>query len=520
MKSCTRILLALLLSLAASSPANAGPFKGGVPTASGSGSGGGSGGSGSSSGGASLPALSGGNTYVDVRGTSRMIQGYSGPLYKMSCTTCTPTTLVISQDVNGRGDESGVAAWNGGAYTTYDGHYSQVTGNYVTAETAAKKMLWNGRKENGVPVMVGGWNATAADYYQGYAGETISVNRNNFSIFGVLRSMGAISPIRYMSINATIEPAGGNTFGHTYKSINNQDSTFFPIVNQLAVYGYVSKPGANVFLHLNQQVSSAKPSLSSSPATLAHLGQDTGIQTFGNSDYAGIVVTSAAPTDTETANIKAALYEAFNVSTDRTNIMIGTPHSLTICGNPGVFNDSIWHQVTPYLSKPLVTGVVGINGQQMVSQLGKMSELTARYEAGASHVIYYLASAVNDIQGLSSMGGNAATITANATTIFNTYMNVKTQLKAQGATVSVIVATGWPVPNFWLTSAQDKLDKAQVFVEWNQMVRDNAVAQGYLVSDEATIDLTNALGDAVHTNRLGEGRRAAKLGPVVESILQ
>lgn len=467
-----------------------------------------------------LPALSNGNSYLDVRGTVRMIEGYTGPLTKLECTTATPTTLNLAQDAYGRQDQSGVAVWNGGAYTRYDGLYNQVTGNYVAAEADAKKMRYEGRTENSIPVMIGGWGATTQSLYQGYPSEAISVNRNDVSIFAVLRTIGAPSPLRYMGlVNSDGDTiSGGNFVGHTFRTTTYLSSGMAPVHNHLAVYGVVGKSGSTV-LHVNNRTTTVA-ALSSSTAVSAYLGvNDSSEGAFSLADYAAIVVTAKAPTDAEAAAIKAALIAAFNIPTDRTNVMVALPHSLTVEANHGVFNDSVWRQYNDHMTVPLEIGVVGVNGRSMGFQSGQLGEVLALYDATAETFGWHLSTPVNDVNGLSSMEGDPAVITANAVSIFNTYMTVKDTLLAAGSNTYVVIATGWPCDAFWSTVGDPgkTADKRQVLIEVNQLLRDNAAAEGYLISDEATINLTGALGDSVHTNRVGGGYRAAIGAPVTDN---
>jgi hypothetical protein len=310
----------------------------------------------------------------------------------------------------------------------------------------------------------------------------------------------------------------GNFVGHQFRTNNYADSFLAPVHNHLAVYGIVGK-ASNTVMHINNRAKTLAAQ-SSIAATKAYLGMDNSSPTtFALADYAAIVVTAKAPTDAEVLAIKAALISAFNVPTDRTNVMVALPHSLTVEANYGVFNDSVWRQYNDHMSVPLEIGVVGVNGRSMGYQLNTagLGEVLALYDASAATFCWHLSTPVNDVNGLGDMGGNPTTITANATTIFNNYMTVMATLLAAGPNAFGVIATGWPVNSFWLGDAQRKLDKAQVLIEVNQMLRDNATAGGYLISDEATINLAGALGDAVHTNRVGGGRRAAIGGPVTNN---
>ena len=211
----------------------------------------------------------------------------------------------------------------------------------------------------------------------------------------------------------------------------------------------------------------------------------------------------------------------FNIPTARTNVMVAMPHSLCFNLTLQTYNRTCWKQMMPSLTHQLDVGLVAQAGKAMGTQQSQIADLTYVYEPGVSRFIYYFGSAVNDIQALSSgfAGGDPTLIANAAATIYNTYLAVWNTLKAQGSNVRGVWATNWAVPSFWSgTDSQTKTDKAAVLLAVNQKFRDNAAVQGYVVSDEATIDTTGALGDAVHTNELGNTRRAAVQAPVIDAL--
>lgn len=474
-----------------------------------------------------LPALSGGNSYVDVRATVRLIENYTGPLYKLYCSTASPTTLTINQDVNGIGDESGVLAWAGSGDVFFDGHYSQMTGNYCPALSNAKKMLWRGRKEGNIPCAIGGWNATTSVLDQGYPGEAISVNRQNVAIYTIMRPEPVSQAAMYASLETSAPAlsfaitARGSSGTHCVRAEggNTRVSTLLPPVNRATIIGQISSPSA-----LKIRVGTRRQSFAattSGAAVLSYMGRNTtNTEAFAVANYIGHIVTASCPTDDEDDAIAAAVLSILGADTNRSNILHAIPHSLAANLNAGVFNNSMWKQIMPLLDGPLEIVVTAVNGRSMATQLAsEMTDITNTYDATATNYIYYMGGAVNDVNALASgfANGNTTIINSSAQAIFDTYMDMKDALKAQGANVHVIIHKMWlPLSNFWTGTTQDRADKGAVLTAFNALLDANAVTEGYAVSDETSV---NSLSDTVHTGETGEGQRAPALAPHINAII-
>ena len=479
-----------------------------------------------------LPTLTSGAAYVYAGGFRRMVDGYTGNLAKLYCATGTPSTLlIIAQDANGNADMSGVATWSGGSTNIeVDGWYNQLTGNYTASPSGNRPVYKVESTLNGNVLADTGWasNGTTLNFVQGLPSEAFTANRNNMASFAVHRYNGMPeNTSRVITVNdgATVTQMALN---HTRYNLNGGvspatlDTELFAPVNKLSVSGFSSN-GTNLTFHQNDQSYNGSAQSSAAVAT-TWFGMSSTVSTqWGRCSLAGGVTIAPNPDASEIAAIKAALYDIWTVKRSTTHRMTVIPHSLAMEYNTLGRNRSTWFYLNALLNKDVHINVVAENGRTLAAQMTtNVADVTACYDAAATTHTLFMLNAVNDIQNLSSgfAGGNAGLITAAATTLYNTYITAKNVWTALGANAKVIIGTGWqPISTFWSGTAQDILDKAQVMVEWNALIIANATAEGYKVADDATIDLTSALADTVHTNPVGAARRAAKDAIPINEII-
>lgn len=476
-----------------------------------------------------LPTL-GSTSYAAVIGTRRMVSGYTGPLYKLFSTTLgAGNELIINQDANGRADESGVAAWAGVNTDIFvDGAYDQVSGAYIQQATALRKPRYRTvNKENGNSVFSMGWNATGAlSLNQIINTPTISTNQNNAGMFLVMRPLGGGLGVRLATYETAVPAValrmGIQTYGQAVTGNTNNTSFVSPPVNRLSIMSIVSN-STNLRFWMNDRQTTAAAQTSSA-LVKATMGREEPTSSFSSlGEYAGLVITAAAPNDTDRSAIHAALETMFGIVKTRNNVMCVLPHSLAFNANLGVYNRTVWKQADSSFTSPVEIVQVGVSGRTMAAQATSSSEVTNLYESGAGRYIYYMGCAVNDIQALASgfANGNASLITSAVAGIYTTYKNFFTTLKAQGSNVRIVIATCWqPNSTFWSGTAQDKLDKAAALTEFNALLRTNSTVDDFSVSDEETISTSGSpFGDAVHTNEVGEGYRVAPLIAAVNPLL-
>lgn len=474
-----------------------------------------------------LPALSGGNAYVDVRGTRRLLPNYTGSLFKLYCATATPTTYEIPQDANGEADETGALTWAAGGTVYVDGWYYQDTGNYAAAASDAKKCRYFFRSESGHKLATFGWGASSSVLDQGYISEALSIDRQDCSLWSIGIAAGVSSACRFASLDSAVPGIifGMNIDGSSgLKALQSSGgtarrSTLLVPVNNMSVLGVVSR-STGLNLHVNERVSELGATTSGT-GVAAYFGRNTTSTTFfATGERIGHFLTQTAPTTDEEAAIKAACITMASVPTDRSNIILATPHSLAVGANAGVYGNYCWRQVKAEMSEQAEILVVGVNGQTMAAQYtDRVAEIMDYYESGADNYIYYLASACNDANALTSgfAGGDPGIIATAAQTIFDNYMDMKDALKGQGANVSVVMQIMWtPLSTFFSGTAQDKADKQAVLDAFHVLVAANDVAEGYTICNESSV---SSLGDSIHPDETGEGQRAAIQGPIFDSII-
>jgi hypothetical protein len=476
-----------------------------------------------------LPALSSGAAYIWAAGSRRMISGYTGNLAQLYCATGTPgTNLIIAQNANGVADLSGVAAWSGGAAIQFDGWYNQVTGNYTATVAGQRPQYDEASFLDNTMVFDTGWNSAwnTVVTTQGVRSETITADRNNFACFAVTRHNPTPENIgRIWSADTT--GAGAISLNHTPYEFSGglspliSNSNIFAAVNKLSVSGLVSN-ATNCTIHHNSQTF-AGGTQASLAMTEFWLGRTDETSSFWARDsYAAGVAIAPCPNAGEVTAIKDGLYDIYNVRTSLTHRLTVIPHSLAVEYSGYTRNRTTWYYLDALLNKDVHVNVVGEAGRTLSNQMTtNVAQVTQCYDSSTTTHTLFMLNAVNDINGLASgfAGGNAGLITAAATTIYNTYITAKNVWIALGAKARVVIGTGWPTPLFWTGTAQDILDKAQVMVEWNALIIANATAEGYKVADDATIDLTGALSDTVHTNTVGAARRAAKDAIPINEII-
>jgi lysophospholipase L1-like esterase len=176
-------------------------------------------------------------------------------------------------------------------------------------------------------------------------------------------------------------------------------------------------------------------------------------------------------------------------------------------------------QTEALLSERVNVANLGVFGQTMATIYTNRIQGTSKYDAALAKNIQVILAGTNDINALAS-----GSIVGGATTVWGTGTSgMLGYIQAQKATGWTMVV-GTLTPRTWGGTTTDQSQKETERLAYNQLIRDNAAAEGYTVADYANIAefspiSTTYFPDNLHPNALGYSKMAALLAPIVEALI-
>lgn len=260
----------------------------------------------------------------------------------------------------------------------------------------------------------------------------------------------------------------------------------------------------------SQTVASAYTSATTSGG---YIGASSVVTTEGNDIFAFVVYGSELNSG-DKALVDNAFKSAFKAITPYTTRLICDGDSITagfttnayLYGYPRVISSIIGSSVALYN--------IGVPGDTMSNRYTNRAYATARYDSNYSKNLNLIFAGSNDIDNRTS-----GTIAGYGTTIFNSY-TLPYILAMQAAGFNKVFV-GTAIARTWAGSTQDKADKEAERLAYNQLIRDNAATNNYVVLDFAGLsqmsDSTNAtyFVDTVHPTRAGYNVMGTYAAPLI-----
>lgn len=493
MKAHIRLFLLFVLTtlLAGQFPAQAFFLKGGATYAGGSSSsssssgGSSSGGGGSSSSGGSS---SGGGGFAGLPAVSAppeavyspylLVADYAGPTFRIRRVADSATLDVYPVMPSGAPDISAIQSFLGAApYAAAVIEYDQ-TGNGHHA-TGAKTFAYNaingvygitydvntpsGGTSLAIPTTLTG-SGTAAT-----AVDVVSYNSTNAAAVGILgqtlTGAGSISSSLGSTSSMRLAVRHGSSF---------YTSTTAKTRSQPQVLVVSSGPsGIDAYL---DGVLSTFAAGTSSTWQGGRIGSTTTSSLFGH-QFARIVYKAALDSDDE-ATLRAYLNSKFNVLTDATAQLVWAGNSIVEGTCADYQRNNQWY-FQQNLATPIYISNQGVSGQLATTQYTNISAYTSQYRADLAKNFMVAPEPTNDIDQKTS-----GTIVGSGNTLWtNTVRPFILAAKSAGFTVFVPTM----LPRNWVGDSTLKGLKDTEWAAYNQLVRDNATADGYTLVDYAGI---------------------------------
>jgi hypothetical protein len=502
MKANIRLLLIFILvtALAWHAPAQAFFIKGGSTVAAGSSSssGGGTSSGGSSSGGggfAGLPTVAA--PPEAVYSPYLLVAGYTGPLFQLTRISDNVTLDVYPVAITGAPDITAIQAFLGAApYAAVTMVYDQ-SGN---GHHAAGAKTWAYNAINGIyainydvntppsgtsfvipTTLTGSGTATTVV-------DVVAYNSTNNSAVGILgqtlTGAGSISSSLGSGFNMRLAVRHGSAFN---------TSTTAKTRSQPQVL-VVSSGASNINAWLDGVLTTFAAGTSSTWQG-GRIGSTTTSSLFGNV-FARIVY-KAALDSTDAATLRSYLNSKYQILTTATAQLVWPGDSVVegFCAAYGRNNQWYFEKA---LTTPMYISNQGISGQTAATQYANITAYTGQFRSDLAKNFMAAPAPSNDIDFRPS-----GTLPGFGTTLWTGTVRPFI-LAAKAAGFTVVAPT--ILPRNWAGDSTVKALKETERLAFNQLVRDNAVADGYTVVDYASIpEAANVFNttyycDGIHPN--------------------
>lgn len=455
-------------------------------------------------------------TPLAVYGTSRLVDGYTGALFRLyRVADAEPLDISATSSTDPSPDISGVAAWLGAAtYCYVDRVYDQMGSANHSTQTSTSLMpiftLTNAvRGKYGILMYSGKYLDVPA---------AITADSKNFTFSDT---------VSYMSSNAAVSGHMGAAFNTTGALTIIQGTS---AINKLQIltstaFNSVSVPrsrsqtqvttvtsGASA-IKVYQDDTAVQSIVANNAGTVA--GGKIGYTASGYSMNAVFFARAIYASELDSTNVglvNTCLTSIFDILTGATTKLVWPGHS-GVEGTGSTFLKNIQFYTEPLLNSRIQISNQGKFGQLAATIYAARASYITEYDATKSKNIIMGADPANDI--LSRASG---TIVGYGTTVWTDYVLPFIQaMKAAGFTVvqQTMIGGNW---------APDYAEREAERQAYNTLVRDNAVSEGYTLLDYTTnTDLENYTGsiwaDSVHLNNSGYELESTIAAPVINSIL-
>jgi len=274
----------------------------------------------------------------------------------------------------------------------------------------------------------------------------------------------------------------------------------------------LSGDASGKYMRLNGQDQSVGAYVNAT-ATGATIGGSTLVSTSNIEVFAYVVYDSALSTGDKNS-IESAFSTAFKSNIARTSKIIYDGDSITAGYTTGSYHYGWPRVVSSVLGQQAHVVNVAVPGSTSAGCYSNRTQVTGRYDSGfAKNVSVYFAG-TNDLDGRAT-----GTIVGYGTTVWTTYTLPYVEAMQAAGFTRVLVGTA--IARNWGGSAQDKLDKEAERLVYNQLIRDNAVAEGYTVIDFAGLSEmsdhsnTTYFVDGVHPTRTGYNVMGTYAAPII-----
>lgn len=245
------------------------------------------------------------------------------------------------------------------------------------------------------------------------------------------------------------------------------------------------------------------------------VGTSSVVTTIAHEPFAFVLYNTALSAGNKTL-VNTAFSTAFGSGAANTSKIIYDGDSIT-CGITNCTNSYLygWPRVVEDTNGRGAEVVnVAVPGSNMTTCYTNRAQITGRYNSGYAKNVSVIFAGTNDIDNRAS-----GTIVGYGTTVWTT-ATLPYILAMQAASFSKVLV-GTAIARTWAGSAQDKLDKEAERLAYNQLIRDNAVANSYEVVDFAGLsqmststDLTYFV-DGVHPTKLGFNVMGTYAAPII-----
>lgn len=245
----------------------------------------------------------------------------------------------------------------------------------------------------------------------------------------------------------------------------------------------------------------------------AYIGGSTVVAASSIEIFAYVVYGSALSAGDKNS-IEAAFATTFKSNLPRTSKIIYDGDSITAGFTTGSYLYGWPRVVSSILGQTLSVVNVAVPGSTINTCYTQRAQVTGRYDSAFAKNVSVIFAGTNDIEGRAS-----GTIAGYGTTVFNTYTLPYIQAMQAAGFTKVLAATA--IARTFTGSSTDKSEKETERLAYNQLIRDNAVANNYVVLDFAGLsqmsDSTNATYfiDTVHPTRAGYNIMGTYAEPII-----
>ena len=479
---------------------------------------------------AGLPSVSG--TQVAVYGTSRLITGYNGALFRLKRIADNVTMDIFPQTANNLPNVSGVLTFlNGAAQCRVDTVYDQLgSGNNITQATNANMPFFALTNQNGT----GGVYSVTFDGNQNNATFSIPAaitgNGQSTSIVTVTNMESTAAPAIAL-LGANLSTAGIIAMRQGAAQVSKMDVWTSAHFGNVANVNCRTQPAVNIIASGASATNAyldglfAKTQFANTAGTWVGgtVGSDTNAFFYG--EMFAVIIYSGQLTISDAGILQPYLSNLFNCQSVRPNTQLVLTGNSIVQGTKAtrLFNNP--RQAEPLYSRPIFTRNNGIFGQLAGTVHTGIANTTAQFSALFVNNLAIIIEPTNDIEGTAS-GNIAAPSTAGGGGSGSVGTNVWNNWTApdiatlQAAGFKVLVPT--TLNRAWSGSAQDVTDKTNAQGDWNTLAR---AATGVTLLDyQAIPNLANPgnttfFADGVHPTTAGYALMAQLLSAGVNSLI-
>lgn len=485
--------------------------------------------------------------------TERLWEAYTGPILR-GVRASDSATLDFPAGADGAIDMSGFEAFQGASAVTSDRWYEQayvVNGGSVGVNDAVQTTAANRPRLRSANAMRGKQTITTGLQANGqvsanvcyplpsvsntrrsvtrmWVGSLIGGTFNSIGIWGIGTSADAFS-----NISLLYDTTGNRS---PILTLDNafQTGSSGPPTAQLAVFTYISS-GTNRQLYINGQLAFSVAAATDIALTGGWIGRGSwSSSTNGPAEFGADLLWSSPLSDADRTAFESVLAQRFGITyAPFTKLVSYDGHSLIAGMNESGYFQNLQRQINNAWSGSLPrTPNYGVAGQTAL-QIYNRRAATATGAAASTYAkrAHVAMVATNSIQALAS-----GSIVGGGTTIFNTDVLPYIQyMKTTGGFGSNVVMLT-ECPRTWTGTTTDVSQKEAERLVYNQLLKDNAAAEGYTVVDwgglpEMTTGVpaggnpnppnpTNyGVSSGVHPNPAGYALCKALLQPVLEGML-